>query len=691
MTEAKSKPLVFLEYGLLAVCLCTMAIRCVFTEGVNLQAGTRSIDFADSVYGLSMSALLISAFVVWLVCSFCSKRFLYRFSGIEIGLFLFCIGGVVASLAAEDKRAAITGFTMTLALVLMAVLLVQILDSAKKVKLLLAVIVAAGVLGALYCGCQFLWVNDIIIEQYQNDPQEILEQLGIQGGSFKQMLFENSLSSKDVRGFFTTGNSAGSFALLACFAAVALFSEKVRNRKSNAPASAGLVVVALAAAVIVFGLIITHSKGAIGTSLLAAVMFVTFLCFGEWLKAHKKAILILCILLVIAGGCAAVLYGLAHDRLPGGNSMLVRWQYWRASAEMYADHPFTGVGPGNFVHFYPRYKPAAALETVADPHNFLLSIITQYGPLGLVGFLAAVFIPLGRAVSGGLAKSPQDALRQKQNSIMIAALFCAIVAFLVHNCIDFAIFEGGVLMTFWAIIAAVIALDCSRECQQQLVLKGGTFIKTAAAAGGLVVIFSYVGCALIPVAKSTSKIRQAHQANSDGQLERAHNLLSAAAEDDRLSAAALSINGRLYLQRFYSQPTQNRNLLLTSEKCLLDAIGRNKASFKNFEKLTEVYLLLAETSPQQLRADRLNKALDSARQAVARYPGCGRLRVKLAQIAEQLGEIALAIEQYKQAVDIEDSYREQFRIMYPGREIFSRLGQQPYEYAKQRIKVLCEQ
>ena len=75
--------------------------------------------------------------------------------------------------------------------------------------------------------------------------------------------------------------------------------------------------------------------------------------------------------------------------------MLVRWQYWRASAQMIADHPLTGVGPGNFAHNYPHYKPAAALESVADPHNFVLSILAQYGPLGLLGLLAMVLIPLG--------------------------------------------------------------------------------------------------------------------------------------------------------------------------------------------------------------------------------------------------------------------------------------------------------
>src|SRR4030042_7011755 len=78
--------------------------------------------------------------------------------------------------------------------------------------------------------------------------------------------------------------------------------------------------------------------------------------------------------------------------------MLVRWQDWYASARMYASRPFTGIGPGNFSILYPRYKLASAPETVSNPHNFLLSIITQYGPVGLVGFLAMVLLPLWRII-----------------------------------------------------------------------------------------------------------------------------------------------------------------------------------------------------------------------------------------------------------------------------------------------------
>jgi len=79
-------------------------------------------------------------------------------------------------------------------------------------------------------------------------------------------------------------------------------------------------------------------------------------------------------------------------------------------------------------------------------------------------------------------------------------------------------------------------------------------------------------------------------------------------------------------------------------------------------------------------------------QAVELYPGCARLRVETARIAEQLGKTDVAIEQYKKAIDIEDSYARQFKAIYPQRqEAVSRLGNDKYLYAKERLKALCEQ
>jgi len=761
---AKSRGQVILEYVLLALCLCVIALRTTFTESPTAQSTTLPANLSNSVYSLTISAVLILSFVVWFVWGFCSRRFIYRFTAIEVGLAIFAIAAIAAGLAAANKRAAITNFVIMLAPPLCAVLLVQILDSQSKIKLLLICIAALGMVSAYESANQLFVTNQAMIDEYEKAPQTLLEPLGITAGTSDHFQFEHRLYSKDVKGFFTTGNSAGSFALFAAFAGIALFLEKFRNRKSDASGSRPLVICGIAVAVIIFGLAITKSKGAISASLIAAAMFIIYLLFGNWLKTYKRTILIVCLLLGLAGCYIVVSYGLADGQPPGGSSMLVRWQYWHASARMYADHPITGIGPGNFAHFYTHYKPAEALETVADPHNFLLSILTQYGPLGLIGFLALVSIPLWRAVSRKSALlSPKphqrepaftklaipfvivisaalllirpmimpvtdgntldvmiyviftlyvapvavfiigfwlltangkietrDTIRNTQyairNTNIAAALFCACLGVILHNLIDFAIFEPGVFTTFWAIIACLIALDSHQKSRTPVVLKPAPFVKTIGVVVSLVLIWAYFNYTLIPVAKAAAKTELALR-----ELEYAYELLDEAAEDDRLDPAALNLNGRLYLQH-YKETGRNQPLLLKqAEECFLAAIERNRADFKNFKRLADVYNLLAETSTQKEKANWFEKAYNSAEEAVERYPGSARLRIELAKIAEQLGKTSFAIDQYNEAINIEDKYRCQFQEMYPGQEIFSRLGEEKYKNAKQRIKHLSEQ
>ena len=756
---SKSKQLVFLEYVLLAICLCVIALRTTFTESPATQSTGQPINLGNDVYSLIVSAVLMFSFVIWFVWSSCSRKFYYRFTAIEIGLCLFCAAAVVVGLAAPNKRTAITSFAVLVAPMLMALLLVQILDSHSKIKVVLLVIAALGVVSAYSSADQFFTSNRITIEQYEQAPETMLEPLGIRPGTFSQWLLEHRLYSRGVRGFFTTGNSAGSFALLASFAAVALFLEKFRNRKSDASALGSFLAPGLAVAAVLFGLAITRSKGAIGASIIAAAMFVSYLLFTNWLKAHKKAILIVCLLLAVGGGCVVVFYGITHDRLPGGNSMLVRWQYWTGAAKMYADHPLTGIGPGNFAYFYPHYKPAAALESVADPHNFLLSILTQYGPLGLVGFLAMVFLPLWCVISPSSTNEIRDtrydirdsepafkklafgfvivisaalliirpivypvpagqtpgvviyilfilyvmpviafavgfwlltASRNTQyairnTNITAAALFCACLGVLVHNTIDFAIFEPGVFTAFWAIMACLLALYFNQRGRTPFVSKHPPLAKVVAGAAGLVIIWAYFNYAFIPAAKATAKIKSAVR-----RPQYAHELLGQAAELDQLDPLAPNLNGRFYLQHYRDTGKEEPALLEKAGVCFLAAIERNSADFKNFEKLTEVYILLAETSTQQEKTGWLNRAFDSADRAVELYPGCARLRIELAKIAEQLARTNIAVRHYKEAIDIEDSYRRQFQIMYPGRKIFSRLGEEKYQFAKQQVKHLSE-
>jgi len=748
------------DYVILAVCLCVVALRATYSEGPSVQFANHGVGLSEKVYSLILSAVLIVSFVVWFVWGCCSRRILCRLGWLEVGLCLFTVAAGLAGFFAANKRAAITGYVTLLAPVLMAIVLVQILDSPGKVRLVLTTVVALGVVCVYQCAEQFFYTNQMMIEQYQESPEMVLEPLGIEAGTFTHMLFEHRLLSRGVHGFFTTSNSAGSFALLTLFGAIVLFIGEFARRRLDESAAARLFACGVAAALIVFGLLITGSKGAIAAAIISMVMFFAYVHRGRWIRAHRAGVLITCVLFMLVVGCLAVVYGSAHGRLPGGNSMLVRWQYWRASAQMIADHPATGVGPGNFVYFYPRYKPASALETVADPHNLGLSMLTQYGPLGLVGFLVLVLAPLSSVMFSPAARGlEQERQRQRRFwppalvllilisavllivrptfikmpalappgergaaalmlylmpvaafvlgfllatagtvssetggvNMALAALVCGLLGVLIHNLVDFAIFESGVYTSFWVVIACVIALQRRQHPQPEFVMEPGFYEKLILVAAGGILIWVFFRHALMPVAGSIPKIERARQAASFGRFEQARGLLAVAAEQDPLSPIAPAMSSQVYLYQFESGAGDGSDLLYGARTSLLEAISRNHADFRHFERITEVHVLLADVSAGRQRQAWFSRAFGSASRATELYPGSGRLRFRLAEIAERLNDRGFAREQYKKAVEIEESYRRQFQRMYPGRELFSRLGEEKYESAKEKLRTLGEE
>jgi hypothetical protein len=758
---SKPKLVVLIEYVLLALFLCVLSLRATLTEAPHAQSGDQMLNLGDTLYSLSLSTILIFSVLLWFVISFLAGRFSYRLTGLEIGLVLLAAASVIACLVAGDKRAAITAAACFFAPPLAALLLVQILDSDRKIRLVLIVTAALAVVSTYQCADQLLVTNQMTIEQYEQDPLTMLQPLGIQPGSFNQFLFEHRLYSKGIHGFFTTSNSAGSFALLASFAALALFLDRLRNRKSTDGGLASIVLTGFATGVVLLGLVLTRSKGAIAAAIIAAAIFLAVMQFGKWLNTHKKLVLTVCLLLFAAAAFLVVTYGRTHGRLPGGSSMLVRWQYWDAAAQMYADHPATGIGPGNFSQLYPRYKSPAALETVADPHNFPLSLLTQYGPAGLIAFLILVFVPLWsltrQAPESPSLQTPTTESRHTPLIVMLIisaallfirplvlkispaatsielavglfylyitpvvafligfwlfaaplypnrhktydtrytkattiALACALIGCLIHNLIDFAIFEPPVLTTFSMLLACIIAADSNSRPRAHFAFDvKSSYIKLVVAAVAAVGVWAHMTYVFYPVARTTLRIKYANQAAAKSEFERAHNLLAAASVEDPLNPLPQSLSGRLYLQQFYSGETPQKTLLVQAVKCLHNAASVNNSDFKNYEFLNEAYNALADISSGQEKTDFLEKALDSATRAVQLYPSSDRLCFALAQTAEKAGKTDLAVENYRKAVEIEDAFRAQFSVMYPDRVIVSRLGRQKYDTAKQKLKDL---
>jgi hypothetical protein len=741
---------------LLGLCLCVLAIRVTYTESPTAQSSTLPMNLGDMIYSLTLSGILLLAVVVWFLRAVFSGRLSYHVTGMEIGMVLFFAAGVLSTCTAADKRLALSQMSLMFAPLLAAVLMVQILRTIGRTSLVLIVIAALGVVSTYQCIEQLTSSNRILEEQYQKNPQSVLEPMGIEAGTLDHFMFEHRLYSRVIRGFFTTSNSAASFGLLACFAVLALLAERSASRKDSPSGRRNLLYPAIAAAVLIVSLFLTQSKGGVTAFFVAAALLGGLLAWRKQPPARRKALLIgaalLCTLAVVAVVYAAVSYGMKHGRLPGGNSMLVRWQYWAASARMIADHPLTGVGPGNFATYYSHYKPDAALELVADPHCLPLSLLAQYGPLGLIGFLALVFIPLGRSFSplmrgtpalsacwsgskrtilltlGGLCACllivrpiliplppgdsfeiliydlvslylapaaafligflllvvPLGAKRTAEGPevtpIVVAVMGCAVVGVLLHNLIDFALFEPGVWMAFWAVMACLACLGTGKNgvCPYFCVSMDSAGRKILPAAIAAIILAGYLVFIWVPVLRTTANIQQARDEVSIGAPDNAHRLLDAAIEADPLSSAALNLKGNLYLQQ-YEQPSKQPALLRGAAECFRKATQVNPEDYKNYEKTGFVFSLMGQDQ----------QAYDWYAKAAGLYPGNERIQLRLAQTADRMGKRDAAVIHYRRAVEIEDAFRNQFKQMYPkwGKPV-SRLGESEYQLALKRIQEL---
>ncbi len=322
--------------------------------------------------------------------------------------------------------------------------------------------------------------------------------------------------------------------------------------------------------------------------------------------------------------------------------------------------PFVIIISAALLLIRPILSPIPPVSTFEEKYAAVIVLYVFPVIVFIVGFLL---------LTGALISSKAEYV-----NIAAAGLFCACVGLLIHNLIDFAIFEPSVFTTFWAIMACLIALGSHQKTEGQFVHEPVLFTKVLVAAGGLFFIWAYFNYAFVPAAKAGENVKMAMQG-----IGYTHEYLTRASKDDPLDPSPLNMNGRLYLQEY--NETKNKQSLEKAAACFLSAIERNKADFKNYEKLSHVYSLLGDT----------DQAYKWGLEAAKRYPGSGRLQFNLAEIAESMDKTTVAVGHYKETVRIEEEYRRQFRQMYPERVIVSRLGDEKYKKAKQKIDSLSRQ
>jgi O-antigen ligase len=142
-------------------------------------------------------------------------------------------------------------------------------------------------------------------------------------------------------------------------------------------------------------------------------------------------------------------------------SILGRATVMKVGLSMFAEHPFLGVGVGNYTDQYWDYAPKLGLEagtlsttessTTREPHNLYVELMAETGIFGIMFFGIFIYILL-KALSDTRTKLWSDDSR-KDRSTWIAAIIMTLLGYLISG----LFLHGAFFRYFWMFIALAMA------------------------------------------------------------------------------------------------------------------------------------------------------------------------------------------------------------------------------------------
>jgi O-antigen/teichoic acid export membrane protein/O-antigen ligase len=231
---------------------------------------------------------------------------------------------------------------------------------------------------------------------------------------------------------------------LAFFLVAALPFALVAGRRRS---TAGIAAVATCAAVLVVATCATFSRGAllgIAVMLLAALLL-RALRLGAVVGVVTAALVTLGVMW--ATHADVLERSLLEKEHIAAANVDSRYTTWTMAAEMTADSPLLGQGPGGFAAAAPAYVPGdvgAVEQTVV--HNMYLDVASELGLLGLAAFLALI----GYAGRGALR-----ARRVGERRALAEAVLVAFAGTLTAACF----LSEQFYLPVWLLVALGVALD----------------------------------------------------------------------------------------------------------------------------------------------------------------------------------------------------------------------------------------
>ncbi|MGE9551304.1 Wzy polymerase domain-containing protein [Erwinia amylovora] len=162
-----------------------------------------------------------------------------------------------------------------------------------------------------------------------------------------------------------------------------------------------------------------------------------------------------------------------HDLLHAGSSA-ERLNMLKGSLRLVSQHPWAGVGLGGFESAFATIRQYPELDiasyTVTHPHNELIYVLVEGGPVGLAGLLlmaVACFLPALKTLVWRQASVNKVAVGTQRDSLAVAVMLLPIA---LHVLLEYPFYQSAAHLLVFLLLIRIGQPDNQQPSPQQPVL-----------------------------------------------------------------------------------------------------------------------------------------------------------------------------------------------------------------------------
>jgi tetratricopeptide (TPR) repeat protein len=251
---------------------------------------------------------------------------------------------------------------------------------------------------------RFLDLPDMQREWHAHQT-EWLAQRGTDANSTEATQLGKNIASGDVTGFSLSRNTYAAVLVLLIVVSAGIMMQRFRDG-DDIRLIIPIAVVVLFALLMMYAWV--KSKTSVATPIIGAALLILIWKRKDILAQHARQLYwggVAFFMLMVA---AVVGHGIVHGTLVHV-SLTFRWWYWVGAARLFVHHPWIGVGWANFGSHYLAYRLPQAAEEPNDPHNFLVRAFVELGVVGgllTIAWILRLWWELGTFPMAGQSEEP---------------------------------------------------------------------------------------------------------------------------------------------------------------------------------------------------------------------------------------------------------------------------------------------